>query len=640
MKKIVSALCSMLMTASVFAVINLTPTAVTVTDLSVDKNNYFVVVEAFVNQSEYEVAFDLYPAAKSPIGTFSAAGKTIAYVNSYVRKVRYQGNNINTMYYCEESSDIALSVRRRDDSTCVLSGSIDAFSQQGVRYTYAIPEFAFPYAAEDTADSTSVDPYRFEPAKDTTIHFHADVVAMRQRDNGIVNITLNAMADETYHWIDLNLLSDALVLPAGTYTIDSSGNKGTLTASRGYLAVQHDDPCYVAIRHGEMWGTYTPYYLTSGTLTVSYNSKTDTLFITGECRSKNGSTIYVHAKSYNMLYVPEEEPLRKDTVELAMDTVVITYLREQADTVNHRYPYTFNFSGKEDGFPQVLAGVVLSKPMELVSGTYTLHERQLSGVMLFQNQADYNLWFFGGTPYVLDSVQLTLSTDDRVCWTYFMLLTDTAGSRYSFTLRQPPHIIDYPQPEEDPKDKPYADELRQAEEVTVAFDSIVWNDASVAKDGIVDIVLRQRESDADGLSYVAQLGMFTNTTDVSAGRYPVNDTEDDLTFSASMGRYGNVLIPCYVSVIDKQGFVYRVWYITDGAISLDYTADRQPVMSGECTSYFGSTIRFTYSPYGAGVHDVPSPAPAAIKFMRGGTILIRKGGRTYTILGMKLRVED
>lgn len=624
----------MLMTATVFAVINLTPTAVTVTDLSVDKNNYFVVVEGFANQSEYEVAFDLYPATKSLIGTFSAADKTIAYVNSYVCKVRYQGKTLNTMYYCEESSDITLSVSRQTDSTCVLSGTIDAFSKQEVKYTYTIPEFAFPYAEKDTAAPVTQDPYRFEPAKDTTIHFYADVVALRQRDNGIVNITLNAIADETYHWIDLNLLSDVPALPAGTYTIDSTGNPGTLTASRGYLEVQHDDPCYVAIRHEEAWGAYTPYYLTSGELTVSYNSKTDTLFITGECRSKNGSTIHVHAKSYNMLYIPDEEPSRKEIVELAMDTVAITYLREQADTINHRYPYTFSFSGKEDGFPQVLTNVLLPRPMELTAGTYTLHAQQLSGVLLFQNQEDYNTWFFGGTPYVLDTVQLTLSTDDHVRWTFSMLLTDTVGSRYSFTLNRQPHIINYPLPDEDKKDKPYTDESRQAEEITIAFDSLVWNDVSVSKDGIVDILLRQRQTDAQGLSYVAQLGFFTNTTEVPAGLYPVNDTEHDFTFSASLGRYGNVLIPCYIAMTDPKDGVYKVWYIVSGNISLDYDANGLPILQGECTSYFGSTLRFSYLPADTGVRDVPSPAPAAVKFLQNGQLLIRKGDTTYTLLGI------
>ncbi len=636
MNKIITVLCGILMTANAFAVINLTPTAVKVTDLTVDKNNYFIVVNATANQSEYEVAFDLYPATKSVIGNFSAAANTIAYVNSYVCKLRYQGKTLNTMYYCEQSSDITLTVTRKDESTCTLSGSIDAFSQNGDKYTYVIPAFDFPYTAEDTSDDDTQNPYRFEPVKDTTIYFYADVVSIRLRDNGKVNITLNAIADETYHWIDLNLLSDVLALPAGTYSIDSTGNPGTLTASRGYIGLQNDDPCYLALRHEEMWGAYTPYYLTSGTLTVSYNQKTDTLFIVGECHSKNGSTVHISAKSYNTLYVPDTEPSQKESVELTMDTVAITYLREQADTVNHRYPYTFSFSGKEDGFPQVLTNVVLSKPMELVQGTYTLHAGQLSGVVLFQDQEDYNTWFFGGTPYVFDSVELILSTQDNVRWTYSMLITDTIGSHYSFTLQQQPHIINYPLPDEDKNDKPYTDESRQTETLTVAFDSIVWNTTSVAKDGIVDIMLLQRKSNAQGLSYVAQLGLFANTKEVPAGQYPVNDTENNFTFSASMGRYGNVLIPCYVAIADRKGGVYKVWYVVDGTITISYTADGHPVLQGECTSYFGSAIRFSYQPPTTGVHDV-SETPAAIKFLRNGQILIRKGNTTYTVTGVQVK---
>ena len=110
------------------------------------------------------------------------------------------------------------------------------------------------------------------------------------------------MANETYDWIELRLLSDTLALPVGTYRIDNSGEAGTLTASQGYLGgTKGDDPCYLAIRGDkEDWGQYTPYYLTGGSLDVRYNAVGDTIIITGTVQSHNGSVIHVSARSYNM----------------------------------------------------------------------------------------------------------------------------------------------------------------------------------------------------------------------------------------------------------------------------------------------------------------------------------------------------
>ena len=137
---------------SATAAIDLTASAVRVEDLTVDKANYFVVVEAGVNKSEYEVAFDVWPKNGSLVGTFSAADGTIKYVNSYVNNVRYDGSAVNTMYYCEEASQITLSIVDNGDSTCTLSGQIDAFAQNGTRYTYTIAPIVFNYNAEGAGE--------------------------------------------------------------------------------------------------------------------------------------------------------------------------------------------------------------------------------------------------------------------------------------------------------------------------------------------------------------------------------------------------------------------------------------------------------------------------------------------------------
>ena len=617
------------------AAYNLTATKVTVQDLTVDKDNFFVTVEAHTSSGEYEVAFDVWPTSHSAIGSFSAEDNTIGYVSSYVHKTKANGSAVDMWYNCEEDAVITLTIAKKDEATCTLSGSIDA-TRNGTTYTYVIGAFDFAYSEGGGDPEPPQDPYRYEPTTATTINFVGDVVAFKQK-SGYINITLNEIANETYDWVELNLLSDDLAWPAGDYSITNSGAAQTFTASKGYLGTQNDDPCYAAVR-GEDWGQYTPYYLVSGTLHVAYNTKTDSIFVTGTATSHNGTTVNIDVKSLNALYNPDDAPKEPEFVTLAIDTVVITYMREESDAENHEHHYTFNFFCSNEDYPNVLVDAVLSESLQLVAGTYTI-EDVLSGVMLFQNQSDFNSFFYGIPPYVFETVSLTLADAGDGKWTYSMFLKDEIGSEYDFSFTQAPHIINYPDPdapeEVDPKDKPFADELKDQLSMTAAFDSIIWKDETVTKDGVLDIFLFQRTADAEGLRGAMQLGFFTPTTEVPAGTYPINGTEADFTFSASAGRFGNVLIPCYLMLIDKDDWAHAVWYIVDGEITLDYDAQGKVLLAGECTTYFGSTVSFTFASPATSLEVTTEPQPAR-KILRDGQILIQREGKTYSVQGQEI----
>lgn len=64
------------------------------------------------------------------------------------------------------------------------------------------------------------------------------------------------------------------------------------------------------------------------------------------------------------------------------------------------------------------------------------------GPMLFQNQTDFETFFFGGTPYVFETAELTLTELSNGVWQYDMVLTDTIGSRYDFSMTQRPHLTE------------------------------------------------------------------------------------------------------------------------------------------------------------------------------------------------------
>ena len=615
----------------------LTADKVTVEDVTVDKNNFFVTVKAHTSTGEYEVAFDIWPQAHSAIGSFSAANGSISYVSSYVHKTKANGSAVDMWYYAQDKSLITLSITKKDDTTCTLSGSIQA-ERNGATYQYNIPAFDFAYSETDTPVVPDPDPYRFEPAQATTVNFLADVINFRQRTN-YIEVTLNEMANETYNWIELRLLSDTMAMPAGNYTINNSAAPQSLTASKGYLgATNGDDPCYVAIRAElDNWGQYTPYYLESGTLTVSYNTLGDSITISGTAYSHNGSTIQIYAKSYNMLYVPEEQKTEPEFVTLAIDTVLITYQSDLSDSTRNEHYYTFNFFSSQGDYPNVLVDVILNKPMALTQGLYTLADGQLKGLNLFQNQADFNAVFFGGEPYVFDRAELQLTPANGNQWRYQMFISDTIGSEYTFDFAQDPHIVFYPVPVDttDAKDKPYADEQKQIATITVVLDTLVWDSKTVAIDGILDIHLSQLQADAQGLRAYLHLGMYSDVAYPAAGTYPVSDSEENGTFSASLGRYGNVLIPSYLALMDEDAWAHAIWFIVDGDIELSYTAENKPVLSGSCTTYFGSTINFTY--VGANVTTAINHAPMTNdqtrKFIRNGQLYIMYKGTMYNVQG-------
>ena len=779
------------------AAFTLTATDVDIQDLTIDKDNFFVTVSAETSSGEYEVGFDIWPATHSAIGSFSAAEGTITYSSCWVHKTKANGSAVDMWYYSDEDAEISLSIVKKDDKNCTLSGSIQA-TRQGTTYTYNIAEFDFAYsegsddpdpdpkpedpyrleptevttldftvdvvafrehedfveihifeneaenpswvelrllsdeyawpagtytiddsgaagtltASKGNIDATNEDPcyvaimtgdfgtgytpyylvsgsltvsynakgdtiivkgtaqthngstvtfnvtsknelyteeepgggdkpdpddpYRYEPKDAVTIDFVADSIAFREKEN-LVEIKIRQIANETYHWIELHLLTDTLDMPAGTYTINDSGAKGTLTASLGYLGgTDGDDPCYVAIRGPkEEWGQYTPYYLVSGSLTVSFNEKGDTIFIKGTTTSHNGSTIKVDARGFNELYVPAVEPKQPKDVTLLIDTVAITYMSNLSDSANNIFVYTFNFSKSLD-FPSVITDVIMNKPMELVAGTYTLADQTLDGLILSQNQTDFELNIFGGGAYVFESASLTLVPDKGI-WRYTMEMHDDIGSTYRFSFVQTPHIVHYPTPAEDVKDEPYKDEQKEKATITLTCDSIVWKDATVKKDGVLDILLTQRQADINGLKAYLHLGMYTDVSFPATGTYSVSDSEENGTFSASLGRYGDVLIPCYLLLLDNEGWAHAIWYIVSGNILLTYDEANQPLLSGECTTYFGSTIKFSYTAtQGIQNTDRFTDRVQTHKILRNGQVLIIRGDKAYDILGNEL----
>lgn len=328
-----------------------------------------------------------------------------------------------------------------------------------------------------------------------------------------------------------------------------------------------------------------------------------------------------------------------ENVTLDIDTVVITYLSTESDTAAGRFVYTFNFSHSED-YPTVLVDVILTEPMALVEGTYSLANDSLSGLQLARNQNDFEANLFYGSAYYWADASLTLKQEGEL-WRYTMRMRDESGNRYGFSFSMRPYINLYPQPTNS-KDKPYETEEKTITIQRFVVDTLLWTDETVDKDGIIDIVMTCKQSTQFRRPYI-HLGMYTDQHYPAAGTYMLAKTEENGTFSSSLGMYGNVIIPCYVAVVHDDGYVTDIWFLTNGTIQLSYDTAGRPIVSGECWSYFGSSITFYYQPMAQGLENERMSGlgdegmSGCRKVLRDGQMLIERGEKVYTIEGQLIK---
>lgn len=595
------------------------------------KPNYYVTVFAHTSSATYKVYFDVWPTKAYIVGSFSAKDETINYYSCGLTK----SNGYE--YYSESDSQIELTITKINDDTCELTATIQA-ARKGTSYTYNIATFRFPYEAGGEPEDPTLDPYRFEPKDSTSFTFTGDVVSVRDRreERDVIEVTLNAIGDSSYHWVELNMMLDTFTMPVGTYTFSADSASGTILASPGYKK-KSDQPSYVAIRADkEGWGQYTPYYIIKGSLTFSLNEEGDTVFVKGNVTSKHGSAITIDVTSYNMFYEKPEPPREPEEVELAIDTVVITYLRNESDSALNYHFYTLNFfSNSADNYPTVIVDAILPQPGQMVAGTYSWADSTLNSLALYQNQNDFESALWGGFPYIFTKYSLTLTEKTDSLWEYTMDIRDTIGSHYYFTLVQNPHVEIYPALDTIPEeDKPYIQESKEKTSKQWTFTTIEWNDSTVSKDGILGIKLYEGAWNVSNQQSMVELCLFTPTSDVAAGTYPINDSEKDGTFMSSYGKFMNVQFPCYAARFDYLMNVHAIWYLMDGTITIAYPQEGKMQITGDCTSYFGSSIQFSYTGTKPSLlKELVGNSIHTTKILRNGCLEIIRNDTHYDILG-------
>lgn len=316
------------------------------------------------------------------------------------------------------------------------------------------------------------------------------------------------------------------------------------------------------------------------------------------------------------------------------------------------YDYYFSFANSEDDFyfPMIFFDLYLPTSEGLVEGTYKMSEGTVGpNLMLMANYNDYVYYYYGYTTYEWTDATISLTKGGgEDVWTVDFSVTSTDDYTYtfSFTGALPVELDDYDPNEEGEEPETtytYDYEPTQATQMDIVFEVPDVSDGYVAEYGIYDIYLDSKQQDANGRFYEGHLYLLTNETKPKADFYPVNSSEAIGTFLASRGcpAGSSSDVPCFIRTYDDT-YIYDSWYIVAGYINVGYDTEGQMTLDGNVESYNGSTIHITTVNFSSDEvsEGIFSPLAAgdnlqSAKELRGGQFYIRKGTRTYNVLGQR-----
>ena len=530
------------------------------------------------------VSLVIYPDGPSIAGSFAYDGGS-----GNIGRESFVQYGSNTRYVCDYNSGSThkltlITITDNKDGSYTISGELRTKQGSNSYYYYY-------FAATDpnnTFTPVAPDPYKDEPArKDFSINAE-HISSYDQTASGRILIDLNT---KTSDYLELCFLTDTFDIPAGKYTIDNSGAKGSIAASTGmgdYLPTNS--------HIGMFSGSY--YFLVSGSVTVSYEGKT--MNVSGTVTSGHGSVITVTATGDNPFY--KEDP---KTFELTVSSVGVKfnddiskpnfelsigatnggnpcngYIRLYTDTLAGDYDYNsiyaYSYMGKNasEGFNYL--DTTSPEHSVKIEATGNPNEYKLNSSLLCEDRNTYIIKDFVFTytppsPYEAES---------------------DVKSVFDGTFRSTPYVYDE----------------------SATNSRIIFNFNST--EASIDIAFAAKSK-----------------ADILPARYPVSTAKTVGTVIASEGRIKVEGYPEDTPSIYGKGSIFedqQPYYITGGYVDVSFI-DGELVMEGALTTAKGSTIKLDAR--GAN-EELSVKLPANV--MKG---VIPGTGKTYT-LAYEVVTED
>lgn len=154
----------------------------------------------------------------------------------------------------------------------------------GVYFTYS----ADPYAAEPTDISTR----NFTSTEGTELSLTST------EGETPIEITI---VDNNGSSVFLQFNESSFNIPAGPHSVAATGANGTIKASGGFTSPVSNCVYYYS------FGDFYDYYITGGSLTVSYSDNNSKMTLQGNLITAHGSTIHVDVTNDNPFYVEAED---------------------------------------------------------------------------------------------------------------------------------------------------------------------------------------------------------------------------------------------------------------------------------------------------------------------------------------------
>ena len=479
------------------------------------------------------------------------------------------------------------------------------------------------------------------PAVNRTYTDEADEVVITTdyvEQYGMLYVELNGAnnSDYTQLLFYVEKTAEGTVVPVGTYTIDDSGDYGTVSASTGYTS-QVTPSFYSTIveQDGKLY--YDDLYFMVGG-TVKVESVEGRLKLTVDAVNSYGTSVKI---AYEASKVSDDKPhLQLDAQSGAVDK---TFTVDDQSLLTEKSGYfTYQVT---DGKNMLALLIVADKDENTVIpvGTYEINGTQQTGTVL----ASTGLTSTNSVTY---SFYSTVNAQGQLTTPIYFLVGGTVevsveGDKLKMEVNAvnsydvPVHVVCEYQLEVAEEGLPYDEKEGVVNVVYTNEDEIYYTLDFIPEWGelYMDMIA------ADGTHMTTLTFMVESADDeinVPAGVYPIADTYEVGTvmsgmYDAEWGPLGSFYAEGGVSA-DGYFSIEKVWYMVAGTVTVENNNGYIKITAAATNSY-GVPVNVTYNASPAtAVENTKVENGEAHKLLRHNQLIIIKDGVQYNAQGAQL----
>ena len=480
------------------------------------------------------------------------------------------------------------------------------------------------------------------PAVNRTYSDEADEVVITTdyvEQYGMLYVELNGAnnSDYTQLLFYVEKTAEGTVVPVGTYTIDDSGDYGTVSASTGYTS-QMTPSFYSTIveQDGKLY--YDDLYFMVGG-TVKVESVDGRLKLTVDAVNSYGTAVKIQYEASKAN--DGKTHLQLDAQSGAVDKTFT--VDDQSLLTDKNGYFTYQVT---DGKNMLALLIVANKDENTVIpvGTYAINDSEQTGTVLAS--AGYN----SANNSVSYSFYSTVNAQGQLTTPIYFLVGGTVevsveGDKLKMEVNAvnsydvPVHVVCEYQLEAAEEGLPYDEKEGAVNAVYTTEDDVYYTLDFIPEWGELYVDLMA----ADGTNMTTLTFMVEaadDETQVPVGVYPIADTYEVGTvmsgmYDAEWGPMGSFYAEGGVSADGYFG-VEKVWYMVAGTVTVENN-DGYIKITAAATNSYGVPVNVTYNASPAtAVENTKVENNNTRKVVKDNQLLIIKEGVEYNVLGKRL----